>query len=101
MTFGVKPAIALAPGQISTRAGRYDAPRRRLASVVVEDRRRIISGSLPAARRFPTEEALCREFDFSRTDRLHLLVTCLPVLVVFVLARRWIGSGQQLQGIFR
>jgi ABC-type glycerol-3-phosphate transport system permease component len=31
---------------------------------------------------------------------LLLLVTCAPVLVVFVLAQRWIGSGQ-VQGIFR
>jgi len=31
---------------------------------------------------------------------LLLLVTCAPVLIVFVLAQRWIGSSQ-LQGVFR
>jgi ABC-type glycerol-3-phosphate transport system permease component len=31
---------------------------------------------------------------------LLLLVTSAPVIVVFVLAQRWIGSGQ-VQGVFR
>ena len=51
-------------------AGRLRAPGARTAqaSVVVEDlARRIISGSLPAGAPLPTEEALCREFGFSRT----------------------------------
>lgn len=61
-------AHAVAGGYNPPSAGRHRARRRRLASVVVEDlARRIISGSLPAGAPLPTEEALCREFEFSRT----------------------------------
>src|SRR5579862_2020014 len=68
MMFSMEGAPALAGDEIAPSAARHHAARRRLASVVVEDlARRIISGSLPASAPLPTEEALCREFGFSRT----------------------------------
>ncbi len=68
MMFGMEGAHAVAREQLSPSAARHRAARRRLASVVVDDlARRIISGSLPVSAPLPTEEALCREFGFSRT----------------------------------
>jgi DNA-binding FadR family transcriptional regulator len=68
MMFPMERAHAVAGGYNPSSAGRDGARRRRLASVVVEDlARRIISGSLRPGAPLPTEEALCREFEFSRT----------------------------------
>jgi DNA-binding FadR family transcriptional regulator len=64
----VERASALVRDEVPPNEARHRAARRRLASVVVEDlARRIISGALPAQAPLPTEEALCREFGFSRT----------------------------------
>ena len=68
MMFDMERTRVAAGGQVAPSAGVHPASRRRLASVVVEDfARRIISGSLPAGAPLPTEEALGREFGFSRT----------------------------------
>jgi GntR family transcriptional regulator, galactonate operon transcriptional repressor len=68
MIFGMERGHVPANGQASLNLGKHRASRRRLASVVVEElARRIISGSLPAGSPLPTEDALCREFGFSRT----------------------------------
>src|SRR5579871_2877358 len=51
-----------------SRAGRRSGRPARLATVVVEELAdRIISGSLAEGDVLPTEDALCREFGFSRT----------------------------------
>ncbi len=60
-------AHVVADGQMPSRP-QARVWRRRLASVVVDElARRIISGSLSAGAALPTEDALCREFGFSRT----------------------------------
>jgi DNA-binding FadR family transcriptional regulator len=68
MMFVMEQVDAPAREDLAPEAARHRAAGRRLASVVVQDlARRIISGELPASSPLPTEEALCREFGFSRT----------------------------------